>query len=35
VNDRPVFDAFGWYREQPYPDHDGHQPVTSIFEPSE
>jgi gentisate 1,2-dioxygenase len=35
VNDRPIFDAVGWYREQAYSDHDGHQPVTAIFEPSE
>jgi len=35
VNDGPVFEAFGWYREQAYPDHDGFQPVTSIFEPEE
>jgi gentisate 1,2-dioxygenase len=33
VNDRPVFEAFGWYREEAHPD--GQQRVTGIFEPEE
>jgi gentisate 1,2-dioxygenase len=33
VNDRPVFDAFGWYREEPFGARDGHQEVTSVFQP--
>jgi gentisate 1,2-dioxygenase len=33
VSDRPTFDAFGWYREQPFTERDGHQEVTSTFEP--
>lgn len=33
VNDRPTFDAFGWYREQAYQERGGHQEVTSVFEP--
>ena len=32
VHDTPVLRALGLYREQPYADHGGHQPVTSTFE---
>jgi gentisate 1,2-dioxygenase len=32
VQDRPVMEALGLYREQPYEDHGGHQPITSVFE---
>jgi gentisate 1,2-dioxygenase len=35
ASDRPLFDAFGWYREQAYTEHGGHQPITSVFEPME
>ena len=31
VQDRPVMEALGLYREQPYEDHGGHQPVTRVF----
>jgi gentisate 1,2-dioxygenase len=32
VQDTPVMQALGLYREQAYPEHDGHQPVTRVFE---
>ena len=31
IQDRPVMEALGLYREQPYEDHGGHQPVTGVF----
>lgn len=31
VQDRPVMDALGLYREQAYRDNGGHQPVTGVF----
>jgi gentisate 1,2-dioxygenase len=32
VHDTPVMQALGLYREQAYREHDGHQPVTGVFE---
>ncbi len=32
VQDTPVMQALGLYREQAYREHDGHQPVTRVFE---
>jgi gentisate 1,2-dioxygenase len=32
VQDTPVLQALGLYREQAYREHDGHQPVTRVFE---
>jgi len=32
VQDRPAMEALGLYREQAYEEHDGRQPVTSVFE---
>jgi gentisate 1,2-dioxygenase len=32
VQDTPVLQALGLYREQAYPDDDGHQPVARVFE---
>jgi gentisate 1,2-dioxygenase len=32
VHDTPALQALGLYREQAYPDHGGHQPVTGVFE---
>jgi gentisate 1,2-dioxygenase len=32
VHDTPVMQALGLYREQAYPDHGGHQPVSRVFE---
>jgi gentisate 1,2-dioxygenase len=32
VQDRPVMEAFGLYREQAYSDHGGRQPTTRVFE---
>ena len=32
VQDRPAMEALGLYREQAYEEHDGHQPVSSVFE---
>jgi gentisate 1,2-dioxygenase len=32
VQDTPILQALGLYREQPHPAHDGHQPVTRRFE---
>jgi gentisate 1,2-dioxygenase len=32
VQDTPVMQALGLYREQAYPDHDGHQPMARVFE---
>jgi gentisate 1,2-dioxygenase len=31
VQDTPVMQALGLYREQAYREHDGHQPVTAVF----
>jgi gentisate 1,2-dioxygenase len=31
IQDRPVLEALGLYREEPYFDNGGHQPVTSTF----
>ncbi|MFD4907711.1 NADPH dehydrogenase, partial [Kitasatospora purpeofusca] len=28
-NDFPVMHSLGLYREEPYPEHDGHQPTTT------
>jgi gentisate 1,2-dioxygenase len=33
VTDRPVLDAFGHYREEALAANDGHQEITSVFEP--
>jgi gentisate 1,2-dioxygenase len=33
VQDTPVMVALGKYREEAYPDHDGHQPITGVFNP--
>jgi len=27
-----VMQALGMYREQSYPQHDGHQPITRVFD---
>ena len=35
ASDRPLFDAFGWYREQEYAENAGHQPISSVFDPME
>lgn len=32
VQDTPVMQALGLYREQAYREHDGHQPITRVFE---
>jgi gentisate 1,2-dioxygenase len=32
IQDTPVFEALGLYREEAYVAHDGHQPITSVFE---
>jgi gentisate 1,2-dioxygenase len=32
VQDTPVMQALGLYREQAYTDHDGHQPMARVFE---
>ena len=32
IEDTPVFEALRLYREEPYADHGGHQPVTGVFE---
>ena len=32
VQDTPVMQALGLYREQVYREHDGHQPITRVFE---
>jgi len=32
VQDTPVMQALGLYREQAYTDHGGHQPITCVFE---
>jgi gentisate 1,2-dioxygenase len=32
VQDTPIMQALGLYREQAYAEHDGHQPVTRAFE---
>ena len=32
VQDRPAIEALGLYREQAYEEHDGHQPISSVFE---
>jgi gentisate 1,2-dioxygenase len=31
IQDTPVMTALGMYREEPYTDHGGHQPVTGLF----
>ncbi|MDP3768847.1 MAG: cupin domain-containing protein [Dehalococcoidia bacterium] len=32
VQDTPIMQALGLYREQPYQEHGGHQPITRVFE---
>jgi gentisate 1,2-dioxygenase len=32
VQDTPVIRSLGLWREEAYPDHDGHQPITAAFE---
>jgi gentisate 1,2-dioxygenase len=32
IQDTPVFEALGLYREESYADNGGHQLVTSVFE---
>lgn len=32
VQDTPIVRALGLYREQPYPDHGGHQPIVRTFD---
>jgi hypothetical protein len=32
IQDTPVFEALGLYREEAYPDNGGHQLVTGVFE---
>jgi gentisate 1,2-dioxygenase len=32
VQDTPIMQALGLHREQAYREHDGHQPVTRVFE---
>jgi gentisate 1,2-dioxygenase len=32
IQDKPVFEALGLYREEAYEGDGGHQPITSVFE---
>jgi gentisate 1,2-dioxygenase len=32
IQDIPVFEALGLYREEAYAENDGHQPISGVFE---